>query len=159
MKRKEETGNGEVSWYEVYDIIAGVQEIEMARQCVPVLMNDEGHSAMLDFGYASSRALCVNSKFSRAKICAVVVYGPTEKDVEGRERFWNNLNRVLDRLGNGYILCVVGNLNGCVGDRLRTGIIGGLGIQTENDTGSTVVDFCAEYIHRAQVFAYVHQDG
>ena len=21
---------------------------------------------------------------------------------EGRERFWNNLNRVLDRVGNGY---------------------------------------------------------
>ena len=28
---------------------------------------------------------------SRVKLCIVVVYGPTERDFEERERFWNDL--------------------------------------------------------------------
>ena len=56
-------------------------------------------------------------KLSRVKVCVVVVYGPTEGQVEERERFWNDLDRVVERVGNGYKLCVLGDLNGWVGDR------------------------------------------
>ena len=34
-------GNGEVSWYRVNGIIAGIQEIEGARVGVKILINDE----------------------------------------------------------------------------------------------------------------------
>ena len=27
-----------------------------------------------------------------------------------RERFWNELNKVVDRVGNGYRLCLMGDL-------------------------------------------------
>ena len=33
-------GNREVSWCGINDIIAGVQEIERARLCVAILLND-----------------------------------------------------------------------------------------------------------------------
>ena len=58
-------------------------------------------------------------KLSRVKVCVVVVYGPTEGQVEERERFWNDLDRVVERVVNGYKLCVLGDLNGWVGDRRR----------------------------------------
>ena len=38
----------------------------------------------------------------------VVGYGPNERDSEERERFWNDLDRVKDKVGNGYRLCVLG---------------------------------------------------
>ena len=48
-------GNGELLWCEVNGIIVSVQEIERAREGVVVLMNDEWHSAVIDFGCVSSR--------------------------------------------------------------------------------------------------------
>ena len=38
---------------------------------------------------------------------------------EGRKRFWNYWDRFVDRVGNGYRLCMMGDMNGWVGDRVR----------------------------------------
>ena len=40
--------------------------------------------------------------------------------------------------------CVLGYLNGWVGDRMRAGITGGFGVLGENDNGRRVIDFCAD---------------
>ena len=45
LKRK-----GEVSWCGVNGIIAGVQEMERAREGLAILLNDVWHSAVVDFG-------------------------------------------------------------------------------------------------------------
>ena len=42
--------------------------------------------------------------FLRVKVCVLVGYGPNEGISEERERFWNDLERTLDRVGNGYRL-------------------------------------------------------
>ena len=120
------------------------EEIERARQDVAVLMNDEWHSPVIDFGCVSSRILWVKFRFSRVKVCVVVMYGPTEMEIEERERFWNYLDRVVDRIGNGYRLCVLGGPNGWVVNRFREGITAGFGVSAENDNGRRVIDFCAE---------------
>ena len=77
--------NGEVSWYGVNSIIAGVQEIERAREGVAILLN-VWHSALMDFGYVSSRILCIKFKFSRVEVCVIVGYGPSEGDGEERDK-------------------------------------------------------------------------
>ena len=94
-------GNGEVSWSGVNGIIPGVQELERARKSVAILSNDVWYSAVVDFGCVSSRILWIKLKFSSVKICVVVGYGPSE-DVEERDIFWNDIDRILDRVGNGY---------------------------------------------------------
>ena len=43
-----------------------------AREGVDVLLNDVGHSAVIEFGCVSSRILWSKLKFSRAKVCVVV---------------------------------------------------------------------------------------
>ena len=50
----------------------------------------------------------------------------------------------LDRVGSGYRLCILGDLNGWVGDRVRPGITGAFGVQGENDNDRRVVEFWAE---------------
>ena len=54
-------GNGEVCCG--VNGIAGVQEIERAREGVAILLNDVGHSAVIDFGYVSSRILWIKLVF------------------------------------------------------------------------------------------------
>ena len=79
---------------------------------MPILLNSMWHSAMIDFGCVSSRTLWIKFKFSRIEVCVVVEYGPNEGDVEQRERFYNDMDRIVDRVGNGYRLCMLGNLDG-----------------------------------------------
>ena len=57
---------------------------------------------MIDIECVSSRILWVKLKFSRVIVCVVVGYGPGNS--EEKERFWNDLDRIKDRVGNGYRL-------------------------------------------------------
>ena len=111
---------------------------------VAVLLNDGWHSAMVNFGCVSSRILWIKFKFSRINVCGVVGYGPNEGDVEERERFWNDMVRTVDTVGNGYRLCIMRDLNRWVVDKTRAGITGAFGVPGEIDSGRRVVEFCAE---------------
>ena len=57
-------------------IIAGDQDIQRARECVPVMFNDVWHSAVIDFGCVSSRIVWAKFMFSRVMVCVEVGYGP-----------------------------------------------------------------------------------
>ena len=67
----------------------------------------------------------------------MVGYGPNEGDGE-------EIDRTLDNIGNGYRLCILGDLNGWVADRTRTVITGAFGVPGENDNGRKRVEFCEE---------------
>ena len=108
-----------------------------------ILLNDVWHSTMIDFRWASSRILWIKFRFSRVKVCVVVGYGPNEEGEE-RDRFWNDMDRTLDSVGNGYRLCILGDLNGWIGNRTRAGITNAFGVPGKNDNGRRVVEFCAE---------------
>ena len=54
------------------------------------------------------------------------------------------MDRILDRIGKGYRFCILGDLNGWIGDKTRTGITGDFGVSGENDNGTRVEDLCAE---------------
>ena len=90
-------------WYGVSGIIASVKEIERAREGVAILLNDVWHNAVVDFGFIS-RILWIKFKFSRVK-------------VKKGESIWNDLDRIVDIVGNRYRLCLLGDLNGLVGDK------------------------------------------
>ena len=62
-------GNGEISLCGVNGIIAGVQEMEIIREGVAILLNDVWHNAVVDFGCVSSITLWIKFKFSRVKVC------------------------------------------------------------------------------------------
>ena len=54
------------------------------------------------------------------------------------------MDRTLNNVENGYRLCILGDLNGWIGDRTRDGITGAFGVPGENDNGIRVVELCAE---------------
>ena len=84
-------------------------------------MNDMWHSAVVDFRCISFRFVWSKFKFSRVKVCAVVGYGPNEGIGDETERFWNYPYMTVDRVGNGYKLCMLGDLHRWIGDRVRVG--------------------------------------
>ena len=58
------------------------------------MMNDEWHSAVIEFGCISPTVHWINFMFSKVKVCVMVVYGPTEGEAEEKEKFWSDLDRV-----------------------------------------------------------------
>ena len=54
------------------------------------------------------------------------------------------MERIQDGVGKGYRLCILGDLNVWIGNRMRAGITGAFGVPGENDNGQRVVEFCAE---------------
>ena len=51
------------------------------------------------------------------------------------------MDKTLDSLGNGYRLCILGDLNGGIGDRIGDDITGAFGVPEKNDNGRRVVEF------------------
>ena len=86
--------NVELSWCRINGIIAGVQEMERAREGATILLNDAWHNAVVDFGYVSSRILWIKFRVSRFKFCVVVGYGHNEGISEEWEGFWNDLDKI-----------------------------------------------------------------
>ena len=70
---------------------------------------------------------------------------PNEGNGEEREKFWSDLDGTLFRVGNGYRLYVLRDLNRWIGDSVRAGITGAFGDPGENNN-RRVVDFCAERV-------------
>ena len=63
----------------------------------------------------------------------MIGYGPNEGDGEERERLWNYYDRIMDRVGNGYILCVLRDLNGWNRNMVRASITSAFGVLGRND--------------------------
>ena len=82
--------------------------MERAREGMAILLNDVWHSAVIDFGCVSSRIPRIKFKISGVKVCLVVRYGPNAGDGEEKDRSWNDMDRTLDSVGNGYRLCIWG---------------------------------------------------
>ena len=54
------------------------------------------------------------------------------------------MDRILNRVANGYRLCILSDLNGWIEDRTRAGITGAFLVPGKNDNGGRVVESCAE---------------
>ena len=54
------------------------------------------------------------------------------------------MDKILDRVGYGYRLCILGDLNRCIIDRMRVSITVAFGFQGENYNDRRMVEFFAE---------------
>ena len=57
------------------------------------------------------------------KVWVLACYGPSEGYSEEKDRFRNDMDRTPGRVGNGYRMCILENLNGWKRDWTRAGII------------------------------------
>ena len=76
------------------------------------------HNVVRDLGCVSSRILWIKFKFSKVKAFVVGSYSPNKGNDGEKERFWNDFERIVDRVGNGYRLCILGDLNEWIVDRV-----------------------------------------
>ena len=51
--------------------------------------------------------------------------------MKGTDSGMNDVDMIMDKVGEGYELCILGDLNEWIRDRVRAGITGDFGVQEE----------------------------
>ena len=72
--------------------------------------------------------------FARIKVCCYSICSYRNDDEE-REKFWNDLGNVSDKIDNVYRMYVTGTLNGRVDDGVKWDMTVAFGVPGKNESG------------------------
>ena len=78
-------------------------------------------------------------------ITVIQVYAPTSNTKEAEvERFYEDLQDLLELTPPKDVLFIIGDWNAKVGSQETPGVTGKFGLGVQNDTGQRLIDFCQE---------------
>ena len=78
-------------------------------------------------------------------ITVIQVYAPTSNAEEAEvERFYEDLQDLLELTPNKDILFIIGDWNSKVGSQEIPGVIGKSGLGVQNEAGQRLIEFCQE---------------
>ena len=75
----------------------------------------------------------------------IQVYAPTSNAEEAKvERFYEDLQDLLELTPKKDIFFIIGDWNAKVGSQETPGVIGKFGLEIQNEAGQRLIDFCQE---------------
>ena len=78
-------------------------------------------------------------------ITVIQVYAPTSNAEEAEvERFFEDLQDLLEITPKKDVLFIIGNWNAKVGSQETPGVTGKFGLGTQNEAGQRLIEFCQE---------------
>ena len=76
-------------------------------------------------------------------ITVIQVYAPTSNAEEAKvERFYEDLQGLLERKPKKDVLSIIGDWNAKVGSQETPGVTGKLGLGIQNEAGQSLTEFC-----------------
>ena len=117
----------------------------LRRNGVTVMVNKRVCNAVLGCNLKNDRMISVRFQGKPFNITVIQVYAPTSNAEEAEvERFYEDLQDLLELTPKKDVLFSIGNWNAKVGSEETPGVTGkfGLGIQTE--AGQRLIEFCQE---------------
>ena len=103
-------------------------------------------------------------------ITVIQVYAPTSNTEEAKvERFYENLQDLLELTPKKDVLYIIGDWNAKVGSQEIPGVTGKLGLGVQNEAGQRLTEFCQENAlvilntlfqqHKSRLYAWTSPDG
>ena len=101
---------------------------------------------------------------------AIQVYAPTSNAEEAEvERFYEDLQDLLELTPKKYVLFIIGDWNAKVGSQETPGVTGKFGLGIQNEAGQRLMEFCQENTliianplfqrHRRRLYTWTLSDG
>ena len=137
--------NGRENVDDCYVVYSGVSD-GRAKVGVAVLMTEDTSRFVKSWQCVNERIMVVKMKVGREWLALVQVYAPTDgSNVEEKERFYSDLQGVIDKLDRKETLGIMGDFNAQVGKDCKVwgSVIGRNGEELKNDSGSRLLRFCA----------------
>ena len=103
-------------------------------------------------------------------ITVIQVYAPTTDTEEAEaDRFFEDLQHLLELTPKNYVLFIIGDWNAKVGSQETPGITGKFGLGVQNEAGERLTQFCQENTlaianilfqqHKRRIYTWTSPDG
>ena len=125
-------------------------------------------NAVLGCNLKSDRMISVCFQSKPFNITVIQVYAPTSNAVEA-ERFYEDLQELLELTPQKDVLFIIGDWNTEVGSQETPGITGKFGLGVQNEAGQRLMEFCQENTlviantlfqqHKRRLYTWTSSDG
>ena len=117
----------------------------LRRNGVAIVVNKRVRNAVLGCNLKNDRMVSVRFQGKPFNITVIQVYAPTCNAEEAEvERFYEDLQDLLELIPPKDILFIIGDCNAKVGSQQTPGVKGKFGLGIRNEEGQRLRDFCQE---------------
>ena len=127
-------------------------------------------NAVLGCSLKNDRMISVHLQGKPFNITVIQVYAPTSNAEEPEvERFYKDLQDLLERTPKKDVLFIIGDWNAKVGSHETPGVTGKFGLGIQNEAGHRLIEFCQENAlviantlfqqHKRRLYTWTSPDG
>ena len=137
------TGMGEFNSDDHYIYHCGQESLR--RNGVAIIINKRVQNAILGCSFKNDRMISVRLQGKPFNITVIQVYAPTSNAEETEaERFYEDLQDLLELTPQKDVLFIIGDWNAKVGSQETPGITGKFGLKVQNEAGKRLIEYCLE---------------
>ena len=131
------TGMGEFNSDEIY-IYYSRQEF-LRRNAVAIMVNKRVQNAVLGYNLKNDRMISVHFQGKPFNITVIQANAPTNAEEAEVERFYEDLQDLLELTPKKDILFIIGDWNARLGSQETPGVIGKFGLGVRNEAGQMLI--------------------
>ena len=115
----------------------------LRRNGVAIIVNKRVRNAVLECNLKNDRMISVCFQDKPFNITVIQVYAPTSNAEEAEvERFYEDLQDLLELTSKKDVLFIIGGWNAKVGSQETPGVTGKFGLGMWNEAGQRLIEFC-----------------
>ena len=132
------------------------------------MVNKRVRNAVLGCNLKNDRMISVRFQGKPFDITVIQVYVPTS-NTEETERFYEDLQDLLELTTKKDVLFIIGDWNAKVGNQETPGVTGKFGLGVWNGAGQSLIEFCQENTlviantlfqqHKRRLYTWTSPDG
>ena len=134
------------------------------------MVNKRVQNAVLGCNLKNDRMISVCFQGKPFNIMVIQAYAPTSNAEEAEvERFYEDLQDLLELTPQKDVLFIIGDLNAKVGSQEIPGVTGKFGLGVWNEAGQRLIEFCQENVlvkadtlfqqHKRRLYTWTSPDG
>ena len=142
----------------------------LRRNGVAIIVNKRVRNAVLGCNLKNDRMISVCFQGKPFNIIVIQVYAPTSNAEEAAiERFYEDLQDLLELTPKKDVLLILGDWNAKVGSQETPGVTGKFGLGIRNEAGQRLIEFCQENTlviantlfqqHKRRLYTWTSPDG
>ena len=162
------TGMGEFNSDDHYIYYSGQESLR--RNGVAIMVNERVQNAILGCNLKNDRMISVRFQGNAFNITVIQVYAPTSNAEEAEvERFYEDLQELLELTPKKDVLFIIGDWNAKVGSQETPGVTGKFGFGIRKEAGQRLIKFCQENVlviantlfqqHKRRLYTWTSPDG
>ena len=136
-------GMGEFDSDDHYIYYCGQESLR--RNGVAIMLNKRLQNVVLGCSLKNDRMLSVRFQGKPLNITVIQVYAPTSNTEKAEvERFYEDLQDLLELIPKKDVLFIIGDWNAKVGSQETPGVTGKFDLGVQNEAGQRLIEFCQE---------------